>query len=233
MSDARACAVVTGATGGMGVEIVRELSRTHDVIAVGRNEAALQALSSATGCRTVVADLAVDEGIRAVRDACRRVDVLVHAAAIARSRSVADASRDEWRAHLETDVVAPALLTQALLPLLRESAGTVVFIGSGAATRPVPGSAVYTAAKHALKGLADVLRIDEEPARLRVVTVSPGQTDTPMLRAQIEGGGGAYEPSRYIRPASVARTVRFVVDAPPDVQITDVAVRPRVEIARL
>lgn len=233
MSDERPCAVVTGATGGMGGEIVRELCRTHDVIAVGRNEAALQALSVETGCRSVVADLTGDDGIHAVADVSPRVDVLVHAAAIAQSRGVADATRDEWRAHLETDVVAPAVLTRALLPQLRESAATVVFIGSGAATRPVPGSAVYTAAKHALQGLADVLRIDEAASRIRVVTLSPGQTDTAMLRAQVERSGGAYTPARYIRPESVAGTVRFIVDAPPDVQITDVAVRPRVEIARL
>ena len=49
----------------------------------------------------------------------------------------------------------------------------------------------------------------------------------------MSAGGQAYTPERYISPASVAAAVRYVVDAPPDVQITDVAVRPRVEISRL
>jgi NADP-dependent 3-hydroxy acid dehydrogenase YdfG len=107
----------------------------------------------------------------------------------------------------------------------------VIFIGSGAGTRPVPGSAIYTASKHALRAVADVLRIDEEPHRVRVATVAPGQTDTAMLRSMIPSD--SYEPDRYITPASVAGAVRFVVDAPDDVQITDIAVRPRQEIARI
>lgn len=233
MNDERPCAIVTGASGGMGGAVVRELSATHDVLALGRNRDALDALSAETGCRTLRLDLSDIDDLAGVADAVDRVDVLVHAAAIADVLSVADATAEDWRRHLDTDVVAPALLTRALLPMLRTSSGTVVFIGSGAATRPVPGSAVYTAAKHALKGMADVLRIDEEPSRVRVVTVSPGQTDTPMLRAVIAAGGGAYEPERYIRVESIAQTVRFVVDASPDVHLTDIAVRPRVEIARI
>ena len=126
-----------------------------------------------------------------------------------------------------------AELTRQVLPLLRESQGTVVFIGSGAGTRPVPGHAIYTASKHALRGFADVLRIDEQRHRVRVVTLAPGQTDTGMLRTQSAEMGTPYEPERYIKPSSVAATVRFLVDASPDVHLTDIAVRPRVEIARL
>ncbi|WP_231915932.1 SDR family oxidoreductase [Microbacterium karelineae] len=233
MNEERPCAIVTGASGGIGGACVRELSATHLVLAVGRNREALEALSAETGCRVHPLDLADVDDLADVADAVGRVDVLVHAAAVAQALGVADASAEDWRRHLDTDVVAPALLTRALLPMLRAASGTVVFIGSGASTRPVPGSAVYTAAKHALKGVADVLRIDEEPSRVRVVTVSPGQTDTPMLRASVAAGGGTYEPDRYIRAESIAQTVRFAVDAPPDVHLTDIAARPRVEIARI
>jgi NADP-dependent 3-hydroxy acid dehydrogenase YdfG len=217
----------------MGGEIVRELASTHDVVAVGRNLAVLRELAAQTGCRMVRMDLTHTADLVRIGEEVRTVDVLVHAAAIARAKSVADADADDWRSHLEADLVAPALLTRALLPALRRSAGSVVFIGSGASTRPIPGSAVYTAAKHALKGMADVLRIDEQASGLRVVTVAPGQTDTEMLRSQFAEAGLPYEVDRYIRPASVAAAVRFVVDAPADVQITDIVIRPRVEIARL
>ena len=54
-----------------------------------------------------------------------------------------------------------------------------------------------------------------------------------MLRTQSAEMGTPYEPERYIKPSSVAATVRFLVDASPDVHLTDIAVRPRVEIARL
>lgn len=229
----RPVALVTGATGGMGGEIVADLSRTHRVIATGRSVAALEDLALRTGCDTAAVDMTDAASLEGLGGSLDRLDVLVHAAAVSRARRVDTADAEDWALQLATNVTGPALLTRAVLPLLRRSAGTVVFIGSGAGTRPVPGSAVYTATKHALRGLADVLRIDEAPSRIRVVTIAPGQTDTAMLRDMIATVGGVYEPERYIRPASVAQAVRFVVDAPADVQLTDLAVRPRVEVSRL
>ncbi|MDX2375237.1 SDR family oxidoreductase [Microbacterium sp. LRZ72] len=230
---ARPTALVTGATGGMGSRIVADLRRTHGVVALGRDPERLRALAEKTGCRGERVDVTDPDAVADVVAGLPRLDVLVHAAAVAQALPVDAASAQDWHRQLDTNVVAPALLTRVALPLLRQAQGTVVFIGSGAGTRPVPGSAVYSASKHALRALADVLRIDEEPHRIRVVTIAPGQTDTAMLRGMIESGGGDYRPELYIRPESVAQTVRFVVDAPGDVHLTDVAVRPRVEISRL
>ncbi|RLP75032.1 SDR family oxidoreductase [Mycetocola tolaasinivorans] len=224
-------AIVTGATGGMGAEIVRDLSRTHDVIALGRSGEKLAELALLPGVDSRRVDLARPETIGAELGDASAVDVLVHAAAIGAAHSVETASPADWAAQLTLNVVAAAELTRILLPTLRERAGTVIFIGSGASTRPVPGSVVYAASKHALRALADTLRIDEEPHRIRVATVAPGQTDTEMLRSLVPPS--SYTPERYIQPSSVAAAVRFVVDAPADVQLTDIAVRPRQEIARL
>ena len=256
-------ALVTGATGGMGREIVRELARTHEVFAIGRDATALAELEKISGVRGLrvdlgdpasiaesIADVLGSEVATATGDAVSarvspgivvatgattntmpEFDVLVHAAAIGARRSVAEASPADWANSLTVNVAAPAELTRIALPGLRKRAGTIVFIGSGASTRPVPGSAVYTASKHALRGLADALRIEEEPHRVRVVTIAPGQTDTAMLRAGI--APESYAAERYIRPESIALAVRFVVDAPADVHITDLPVRPRQEIARL
>ncbi|MEV8338600.1 SDR family oxidoreductase [Leucobacter sp. NPDC077196] len=230
-ANARPVALVTGASGGMGREIVRDLARTHRVIAVGRNAERLDAVVAETGATGWQLDVTDHEEFSRRIAELDRLDVLVHAAAIGDHLSVESADDAAWQHHFEVNVTGPALITRAALPLLRAATATVVFIGSGAGTRAVPGSAVYTATKHALRGVADVLRIDEEPHRVRVVTIAPGQTDTDMLRAGIAADD--YTPERYIRPESVARTVRFVVDAPADVQLTDIAVRPRQEIARL
>ncbi|MGV8897492.1 MAG: SDR family oxidoreductase [Rhodoglobus sp.] len=226
----RPVAIVTGATGGMGERIVARLAPTHDVHAVGRSIDALDQLRSTWGAIPHQLDLTTADAPAALIAGLERLDVLVHAAAISDPLRVDEASRDDWERHLMTNVVAPSEVTRHCLPLLRTSRGSVIFIGSGASTRPVPANAVYTASKHALKGLADVLRIDEEAAGLRVVTVAPGQTATPMLRASHERLGWPWEPSRYIQADSVADVVRFVVDAPSDIQITDIAVRPRKEV---
>ena len=226
-------ALVTGASSGMGREIARDLGRTHRVILVGRDAArladAVQAAGpNAEGWQLELTDFAAVADRVALLD---RLDVVVHAAAIGGNLAVHEASTDDWSRYFAINVTAPATLTKHALPLVRASQGTVVFIGSGASTRPVPGSALYAASKHALKAVADVLRIDEEPHFVRVATVAPGQTDTAMLRGMTSAD--RYRPELYIQPSSVAQAVRYVVDAPADVQITDVAVRPRREVARI
>lgn len=227
MSDSKPVAIVTGATGGMGVEIVRELAATHRVIAVGRNSQQLADLAAKYGAivwEHDITDYAVLQQRVAELD---RLNVLVNGAAIGLGYSVHNADAAQWEKYFAVNVIAAAELTRAVLPLLRESEGTVVFIGSGASTKPSPGSALYVATKHALKGMADTLRIDEAKHRLRVVTVAPGPTDTAMLQAAIPAD--EYEAAAYIDPATVAKVVKFVVDAPADAQLTDVAVRPRIE----
>lgn len=226
-------ALVTGASSGMGRVIARDLGRTHRVILVGRDakrlaEAVDEAGPQAVGWQLELTDVA---SVEARVASLTRLDVVVHAAAIGGNLGVHEAEPDDWSRYFAINVTAPATLTKHALPLIRAARGTVVFIGSGASTRPVPGSALYCASKHALKAMADVLRIDEEPNFVRVATVAPGQTDTAMLREMV--GAGAYRPELYIQPVSVAQAVRYVVDAPADVQITDVAVRPRREIARI
>lgn len=227
----RPVALVTGATGGMGRCIVADLSRTHDVVALGRNKEVLTELSALDGVLSHEVDITDAAALDGIVAGLGRLDVLLHVAAISVPYTVADATPDKWREHFETNVYAPAELTRLTLPLLRRSEGTVIFIGSGASTRPAPGKAVYTASKHALQGLADTLRIDEATTGVRVSTIAPGPTDSGMFRAMQAKTGDGYNAEHYIRPDTIAAAVRYVVDAPPDAQLTDVAVRPRIELA--
>ena len=231
-----AVAVVTGATGGMGVEIVRDLARDHRVYALGRNREVLTQLEGMDNVVAVETDIVTDilggegAGADTLRD-LQRVDVLVHAAAIARNRTVESATVQDWHHHLDLNVVVPAELTRQLLPAVRAAGGQIVFINSGAGNGAHPGNTVYAVSKHALRGLADALRREESNNSVRVSTVSPGPTDTDMLRGLVEDKGGEYRPDWYIEPVEVARAIRFVVDAGETTQITNVDVRPRVELA--
>lgn len=233
-----AIAIVTGATGGMGREIVADLARTHHVYALGRNDDALAELGALSNVTPVSADLAADllDGGQAPSSLSpllelTRIDVLVHAAAIATKFSVESARVGDWRTAMDVNVVVPAELTRRLLPALRAARGTVVFINSGAGRGSYGDNIVYAATKHALYALADGLRKAESRAGVRVSTVAPGPTDTPMLEKLQAQAGQAYVPEHYIEPVEVARAIRTVVDAGPSTQITDVSVRPRVELS--
>ena len=190
-------AVVTGATGGMGLEIVKALATDHLVFALGRNLEILQKLEDISGVVGIQSDILSDvleQGGVEKLSKLERVDTLVHAAAVARNHSVETSSVTQWREHLDLNVIVPAELTRQLLPALRKAQGQIIFINSGAGTGAHPGNTIYTASKHALRGLADSLRKEEAGVGVRVSTISPGPTDTEMLRGLMAAQGTVYQP---------------------------------------
>jgi len=216
-------AVVTGATGGMGVEIIKDLARDHRVYALGRRAGELPEAENIVPVSIDLLSLLDGSALPDELASLERVDVLVHAAARADKRSVESASPEDWRAQMDLNVHVPAELTRLLLPALRAAEGLAVFINSGAGIHSYGDNVIYAATKHALYALADGLRLAE--LGIRVSTVAPGPTDTPMLK-----GLQDYNPEHVIAPVEVAKAIRATVDAGPTTQLTEIRVRPRIEL---
>lgn len=224
----RPIVVLTGATGGIGRAIVSELAADYAIVAQGRDEARLIALSRLGDqiypVRTELSDTA---GFANSFGLLPRVDALLNVAAIAPRFAFDDATAAVWSQVMHLNVTVPAELTRTLLPQLRESTGTVLFLGSGASRRTSPHNVVYAASKHALQALADGIRLRVAPDSIRVATVAPGFVDTPMI--SWDDDYPLHLPDQLIAPSTVARTIRHVIEAPADTQITEVWIRPRTE----
>ena len=216
--------VVTGATRGIGREVVRLLA-DETLVLVGRDAGALAALvDELPDARFVVADL-TELATLAGLAWPGRVDGLVHSAGVAARGAVATTGPQPYAEMFSLNVVAVAELTRVLLPALREAGGTVVLLNSAQGLRVLGPSAAYAASKHALRAYGDALR-QEEPD-LRVTSVYPGRVATEMqqaLRAQEEG---PYEPERYVAAGTVARVVVDALRLPDDAVMTDVTLMPR------
>jgi NADP-dependent 3-hydroxy acid dehydrogenase YdfG len=219
--------VVTGATGGIGSAVARLFrARGDDVVAVARPSSALDALCRETGATAAPLDLLAPETLPAELAGLARLDALVHAAGISEVAAVAETSFELWQRTLTSNVSGPAELTRALLPALRAARGRVVFINAVAGLHAVPRWAAYAGSKAALTELADSLRLEEASQGVRVTTIYPGGIATEHLRRVRGAFGREFDPARCVSPASLATVIASVLDAPPDVDITDLSLTP-------
>ena len=220
--------LLTGAGSGIGAALARRLlDRGDEVVVLARTrERAAELSGELDGAAVVVADLAHPESVEslALPDA---LDSVVHAAGVVELGPVSDLDVETWATTLRVNLVAPAALTRVALPSLRAARGTVVFVNSGAGQVAHPTWSAYAASKHGLRALADSLRGEEGEHGVRVTTVYPGRTATPMQEKVHAQEGKDYDPGAWIRPETVAEAILGVLDLGPDATVTDLAIRPR------
>ncbi len=109
---------------------------------------------------------------------------------------------------------------------MRVAQGHVLFVNSGAGLAAHAEWSAYAASKHGLKALADSLRHEEHGNGVRVTSVYPGRTASPMQAKVHQQEGKEYDASRWIDPESVATTILMALDLPRDAEVNDLTVRP-------
>ncbi|TDT34140.1 SDR family oxidoreductase [Naumannella halotolerans] len=226
----RPVALVTGGTRGIGAAIARSLAPDHRVLIGGRDARAAAALATELpDAEPFVVDLNDARATAEAVDTCAALadglDVLVHSAGVYNVQPVTEATREDWRQVLETNLVAVADLTRLLLPALRLRKGMVVAINSGAGMTPGPRGILYSTSKYALRGWTESLR-EECRGDIRVTGIFPGKVDTDMQREVQASRGNDYRPELYLQPEAVAAAVRTAVDTPPNGVIDSLIIRP-------
>lgn len=223
--------LITGAGSGIGAALARRLLDRGDELVLLTRDAgrAREIAAQFPGASTLVGDLAQPGRLSwalSKQNLPERIDSLVHVAGVVDLGRVADLSPTLWERQLAVNLVAPAELTRLLLPVLRVSRGQVVFVNSGAGLRASADWSAYAASKHGLKALADSLRAEEADTGVRVTSIFPGRTSTPMQARVHQQEGREYDPDLFIDPDSVATTILAALDLPRDAQVVDLSVRP-------
>lgn len=230
MSPAPQYAMVTGASSGIGRAIAHALlADGMHVYLVGRDATRLNEVARSSPSRTTVvrADLATQQGIiTTAKAAGAHLHVLVHSAGAYLRAPATALSVEQWE-HLDRlNLYAPVLLTAACRAALRATGGDVVFINSSAGLRPAKEVAAYAAGKHALHAASDALRQELNPDGIRVLSVFPGRTNTPMQRQVLQLEGRTPDPASLMRPEDAARMVMAALKLPRSAEVTDIIMRP-------
>lgn len=215
--------LVTGATSGIGALVAGTLrDRGDDLVLLGRDVDRLR--DDFPDAELVEVDLdRVDPDEVSVRGPLHGV---VHSAGVVDVAPVADTDPVSLRRTVEVNLLAPMLLTRALLELVRAGRGTHVFVNSGSGLNANPTWASYNASKFGLRGFADALRQEEREHGVRVSSVYPGRTATPMQEQVHRQEGADYDAERWIRPETVAAEIVRLLDLERDATFPDVTIRP-------
>jgi short-subunit dehydrogenase len=209
-----AVCLVTGASSGIGRATANALaSAGARLVLVGRDRERLEEAATATRGHAVVSDLGhTGEPGRVAAEAeaqFGRVDVLVNNAGLGLAGSLVDSPPHRLEELVAVNLLAPVVLTRALLPgMLERRAGAIVNVASVAGHVGVGGEAVYAATKAALVTLSTSLQQELADTPVRVSVVSPGVIATPFFERR-----GVPYTRRWPRPIPPERVAEAIVEA--------------------
>jgi NAD(P)-dependent dehydrogenase (short-subunit alcohol dehydrogenase family) len=215
--------LVTGGSSGIGLAIAHLLrDEGYDLTLVSRTREKIDAAAAELGAAAIAADVSdPDECARAVaehRERFGRLDVLVNSAGVGIGGLVEDLDLKKLDLQLDINLRGLFLVTQAAIPLLRETRGWIINLASIAGTLPTPGLATYGATKAAVIALTRSLNAELDAAGVRAIAICPGFVDTPM--AQWSG----LEQDEMIRPEDCAEVVRMCLRLSPTARVPQVVI---------
>lgn len=216
--------VITGGGSGIGRALAEALARAGSTVVVAdvRRDAAAEV------ARAIVADrgradahevdvtdaTSVARLVDATVDAHGRIDVMINNAGIAVAGEFRDVPPEQFRKVVEVDFFGVVNGSRAAYAeMLRQGHGHIVNVASMYGLLPGAGNAPYVAAKHAVVGFSETLRIEAADLGVHVTTVCPGFIDTPLLRDSAAVGATFADVMRLVpfRLVPVERAVALIV----------------------
>ncbi len=231
------CALVTGATQGIGRAIAEQLAAAgadvviHGIEPEAQGQALAASLAAAHGVAAayVRADLGDDDAasslVARASEALRAPDILVNNAGIQYTCPLESFPTERWHAILAVNLSAAFFTMRAALPGMRERGwGRIVNIASVHALVASVNKAAYLAAKHGLVGLSKGVALECAAHGVTVNCICPGWTDTPIIAPQIEARAAQFGGDRDAGIRDLLREKQPNLTLLPPSRIGDVAV---------
>jgi short-subunit dehydrogenase len=227
--------LVTGASRGLGAALVAELlARGHRVVMTARHEGDLARLTHTLreqhGDRVnfVVADLAnpiaAQHLVGQVEQRFGALDALINNAGTGTYKPLIEWSADEVITCMNVNLMAPMLLTQAVLPsMLARRRGYIVNVASDLARRPLANMSAYVASKFGLLGFSGSVLREAKSHGVKVTAVLPGIIDTAFNGAV----QGSKEETWALRPEGLASQIAALFELPENVLIDELTIHPQ------
>jgi NADP-dependent 3-hydroxy acid dehydrogenase YdfG len=219
-------AVITGASAGIGRATAHALAREGaNVVLAARRTDRLESIAAdvrqeydteALAVPTDVTDkAAVDALVEATVEAFGGLDVLVNNAGLARGSEIEEMSADQYRTMMAVNCDGMFFTTRAALPHLRESSGTLVYLGSFAGKFPRPFNPVYAATKFWTRGFAKSVSAQVGSDDVAVTVINPSEVRTEFGSEYGESFAERFEEGELSEPEEIAAAVVFAAERSP------------------
>jgi len=231
--------LVTGGTTGIGRATVALLAREGArVLTFGRHqpeldEALAEARGSRGGAEGVTADTATQDGVRTVFAAMDErlggIDMLVTCAALG-ADPIHEMKEDEWRYVVDTNLIgAMACARQAILRMMENGGGHLLFVGSISAEIKAEGESVYSATKAGLQAFAETLRKEVADKNIKVTVIQPGSVATPMQPSNEQEQREAIASHRMLYAEEIAEALHFALTRSERADVVSLRIEPRIQ----
>lgn len=224
--------LVTGGGSGIGEGCARHFAACGARVTIsGRRPERIRAVAESIGpaCSWVAGDVTNADDRQAMLDHAiahggGRLDCLVNNAGITHHSGIFNVTADALHQVIEANLVAPTLFTQAAIPALEATQGSVIFIGSVHTRLALPGRLAYAASKGGVQTLSRVLAAELGPRKIRVNCVIPGAVATEInaaaanqtpeeAKAFFYGLAHLHPIGRIGEPVDIARAMEYLINA--------------------
>lgn len=233
--------VITGASSGLGEASARLLSAGGaTVVLAARRADRIRSLAEELSGRggkalAVATDVTRFDEVKKLADAAvqayGRIDVMINNAGLMPQSLLERLKIDEWDRMIDVNIKGVLYGIAAALPYMQQQkAGHFINVSSVAGHRVGPGTAVYSATKHAVRALSEGLRQEVKPYNIRTTVISPGAVATELPDSVTDPNAAERIRKFYAEVAipadSFARAVAFAISQPEDVDINEILFRP-------
>jgi NADP-dependent 3-hydroxy acid dehydrogenase YdfG len=233
--------VITGASSGLGEAAARHLSARGAIVVLGaRRTNRIQALADeliGRGGKALAktTDVTDCDQVKSLVDAAvqtyGRIDVMLNNAGLMPHSPLERLKIDDWNRTIDVNIKGVLYGIAAALPYMKQrKAGHIINVSSVAGHKVRPGSAVYSATKHAVRVISEGLRQEVKPYNIRTTVISPGAVATELpdsiTEPDVADSIHKFYEAFAISADSFARAVAFAMSEPEDVDVNEILFRP-------
>ena len=212
------CALVTGSSSGLGLEITKSLIESgYTVFGGSRSGTEFEHENFYDVELDITSEESVEEFFETIREYNSRLDLIVNNAGICEMSPLSETTLEQFESHLATNTVGPFLLFKHIESFLIKNETHIISILSTAAQYGYPNVSAYNASKFGQLGLIESIKKEWGEHKIRFTNLLPGAIDTPLWDKM----GSKFSRSKMLGISDFMSVFQFVVNAPSTIQFPE------------